>query len=496
MAESANRLHSKNNDLNKFAFAAGRGTSPMRNRQVQGKANHTACAARTTVTRAQLIVFSGSTAGVVASLFLSPYIAPLILIAIQLGFLSVAGWRLMTLLTRLPSSPQHPAPAIWPRYTIIAALYDEAAVLPQLVERLGRIDYPEDRLEGFLALEADDSVTIAAALATERPDWLKVLIVPPGSPNTKPRALNFALSVASGDLVTIYDAEDDPDPLQLREAAARFAVEENDLVCLQAPLRIQRRDKRKSASPFLDVQFAAEYAALFEVTLPAMAALGLPFPLGGTSNHFRASALRTLGGWDAWNVTEDADLGFRIWRSGGRMGMLERPTYETPPGALRLWLPQRTRWLKGHLQTLAVHTRSLGGMGWRGWSALGLTLGAGCASAAIHAASFAWIGVVALASIVSGQLPPAPPLGMSVLIAGVATAWLAKLTGARRAGVRYGLREMAASPAYWCLLSLAFVHAAFRLVTEPHRWDKTPHSPDVAPIEDINDAVGAGRAAA
>ena len=457
--------------------------------------DHPAGAARITLTRLQIVLLAGLAAGLAGGVLLSPHVAPLVLTAIQLGFLTIAGWRLVTLLTRPPSRSEDPVPAVWPRYTVIAALYDEAAVLPQLVERLGLIDYPADRLEGFLVLEADDSTTIAAALVADRPAWLKVLIVPPGSPKTKPRALNYALSLAQGDLVTIYDAEDDPDPLQLKEAAARFTAETDDLICLQAPLRIQRRDKRASASPFLDAQFAAEYAALFEVTLPAMVSLGLPFPLGGTSNHFRAPALRALGGWDAWNVTEDADLGFRIWRSGGRLGVLRRPTYETPPGALRLWLPQRTRWLKGHLQTLAVHARTLGGMGWRGWSALALTLGAGCASAAIHAASIAWISAVAITSLVCGQLPPTPPLGMSVLIAGVITAWLAKLAGAKRAGVRFGLREMAAAPAYWCLLSLAFVHATYRLVTEPHQWDKTPHAPDLPVNHDIS-AVDSGRAAA
>ncbi|MGO4409570.1 MULTISPECIES: glycosyltransferase family 2 protein [unclassified Brevundimonas] len=460
------------------------------------KRDQTACTARITVSSLQFLVLAGLASALAISLLLPLHVAPLALTGVQLGFLTVSGWRLVTLVTRRPPARDDPEPTAWPRYTVIAALYDEAAVLPQLIERLGQLDYPADRLEGFLALEADDSATIAAALNTDRPDWLKVLIVPPGSPKTKPRALNYALSLAQGDLVTIYDAEDDPDPLQLKEAAARFVAEGEDLVCLQAPLRIRRRDKRNDASPFLDAQFAAEYAALFEVTLPAMAALGLPFPLGGTSNHFRAGALRALGGWDAWNVTEDADLGFRIWRTGGRLGVLERPTYETPPGALRLWLPQRTRWLKGHLQTLAVHTRSLGGMGWRGWSALALTLGAGVASAAIHAACIAWIGAVALTSIVCGKLPPAPPLGMSVLVAGVATAWLAKLAGARRAGVRFGLKEMAAAPAYWCLLSLAFVHALFRLVIEPHRWDKTPHTPDLASDRDMEPVADAGRAAA
>lgn len=456
----------------------------------------TASAARVTATRAQILAWSGLTTAALYGLAAWPALAFALLTTVQVGFLLLAGWRLVTLVTPRPPPRRDPEPAEWPRYTVIAALYDEVAILPQLVERLSRFDYPPDRLEGFLALEEDDVATIAEALALKRPDWLGVLIVPPGSPKTKPRALNYALSVASGDLVTIYDAEDDPDPLQLREAAARFAVEDESLVCLQAPLRIRRRDRRDSASPFLDAQFAAEYAALFEVTLPAMAALGLPFPLGGTSNHFRASSLRALGGWDAWNVTEDADLGFRIWRSGGRLGVLERPTYESPPGALRLWLPQRTRWIKGYLQTLSVHTRQWGGMGWRGWTGMSLTLLAGVASAAVHATCIAWIGAVALTSLISGKAPPAPPLGMSVLIIGTFTALLAIAMGARRAGVRFGPREMALAPLYWCLLSLAFVHAVVRLVVEPHRWDKTPHSPDVASTVETEVVADAGREAA
>ena len=173
----------------------------------------------------------------------------------------------------------------------------------QLIERLSRIDYPSDKLQGFLLLEAHDQATIAVARAAVRPSWLELLLIPPGSPQTKPRALNSGLALATGALLTVYDAEDTPDPLQLREAAARFAADPTGrLACLQAPLRI------RAGRLFLERQFAAEYASLFETALPGMARLGLPFPLGGTSNHFRVDALRAVGGWDAWNVTEDADL--------------------------------------------------------------------------------------------------------------------------------------------------------------------------------------------
>lgn len=428
-----------------------------------------------------------------------PRFAGWLLISTQIGFLALAAWRL-GLIAVQARAPHATPPAgwdheIWPRYTIVAALYHEAQILPHLVERLDEIDYPRDRLQGFLALEADDHATIAAASQLKLPDWLSVLVVPPGTPKTKPRALNYALARATGDFLTIYDAEDDPDPLQLKEAAMKFREEGEALACVQAPLRIRSRQKN-SPHPLLDRQFAAEYAALFEITLPAMVRLGLPFPLGGTSNHFRVSALRALGGWDSWNVTEDADLGFRIWRAGYRLGVITRPTYETPPGPVRLWLPQRTRWLKGYLQTLAVHTRWTEGMGWRGWTALILTIGAGLGSAAVHAGFMAWVAVVCLMSVMDRQLPSLSVMGWTVLIVGVAAAWITKHRGARIAGTPYGPFDMAASLPYWFLLSLAFMHAAVRLALEPHRWDKTPHQDHIEPIIIPDPYPDAGRAAA
>ncbi len=399
------------------------------------------------------------------------------------GFLAVAVWRVGLILLSAVSPAPPPEPAAWPRYTVVAALYHEAEVVGQLIERLSRIDYPADLLQGLLVLEAHDHDTIAAAHATPRPDWLEVLVIPAGKPQTKPRALNCALACATGDLLTVYDAEDDPDPLQLREAAARFAADATGrLACLQAPLRIRRRARAPEASPFLDRQFAAEYASLFETTLPGITRLGLPFPLGGTSNHFRTEVLSAVEGWDAWNVTEDADLGFRLWTRGWKLGVISRPTWETPPGGLDNWLPQRTRWLKGYMQTWGVHTREPWKLGWRGAAALVLTVGAGLVSAALHGLSLAWVAATVLVSLMAGLPPETPALALSVLVLGAASAWLSCAIGARRAGVPYGPADMVAAPAYWALLSLAFVHAAWRLVLDPFAWDKTRHRRD-APAE-------------
>jgi len=402
--------------------------------------------------------------------------------AIPAIFLACALWRLALIVASGRRRAPQISPAPLPRYTVVAALHDEAEVLPQLVENLAALDYPADRLEGFLALEAHDHETIEAAYAADRPDWLSILIVPPGEPRTKPRALNHALARATGRLITVYDAEDDPDPLQLREAAACFARDPTGrLACLQAPLRIRRRTRSPEASPFLDRQFAIEYAALFEVVLPGMTRLGLPFPLGGTSNHFRVDILKRVGGWDAWNVTEDADLGFRLWRAGYRLGVLTRPTWETPPGGLHAWLPQRNRWMKGYMQTWGVHTRRPLSLGLRGLLALVMTLGVSLASAAVHAPSVAWVAASVLVAAVAGLTPSTPIPALGVLMLGAGMAWVSAFIGARRAGIPYSLIDVLQAPAYWSLLSLAFVHATWRLMTEPFAWDKTRHRPDPEP---------------
>lgn len=399
-----------------------------------------------------------------------------LVLAAAAAFLALAVWRTSLILLGARSIPQPAAPPCWPRYTVLAALHDEAEVVGQLIERLALIDYPSDRLQGLLVLEAHDRDTIAATRAAARPHWLDILVAPPGRPGTKPRALNHALTHATGELLTVYDAEDAPHPLQLREAAARFAADSTGrLACLQAPLRI------RAERGFLQRQFAAEYAGLFDVALPGLTRIGLPFPLGGTSNHFRVDVLRAVGGWDAWNVTEDADLGFRLWANGWKLGVITRPTWETPPQSLDHWLPQRTRWLKGYLQTWGVHTRQPWRLGWRGALALVMTVGAGLVSAAIHGLTLTWVAAAVLVAAMAGLSPETPVLALSVMVLGAASAWLSSAIGARRAGVPYGPADMIAAPAYWSLLSLAFAHAAWRLVRDPFAWDKTPHRRDAAP---------------
>jgi cellulose synthase/poly-beta-1,6-N-acetylglucosamine synthase-like glycosyltransferase len=390
------------------------------------------------------------------------------------GFMSHSTIKLAAAFTPRASTVATPLPdEALPAYTIIVPLYREAAVADELVANLARLDYPRDRLQVLIVLEAQDHETQLAFANLELPVGFQVLIAPPGSPRTKPRACNVALERAHGELVVIYDAEDAPHPGQLREAAARFAEADAALACLQAPLRIEP-DPR-----FLPDQFALEYAVLFEVFLPALARWRLPFPLGGTSNHFRAAALRAVGGWDPYNVTEDADIGFRLAAHGYRLDVVALPTFETAPVDLKVWTPQRARWIKGHLQTLAVQARGPVVRTPRGLTALVMTLALPVISSHLHGPLFVWLLVQWIGS--SFDLCPAVP-GMDWMLVffGWTCVAIAGAQAQRRAGHRQRPLPLLGAIGYWPLQSLAAAKALWQFAFAPFHWDKTPHTPRAA----------------
>jgi cellulose synthase/poly-beta-1,6-N-acetylglucosamine synthase-like glycosyltransferase len=395
------------------------------------------------------------------------------------GFLGHSAIKLIAAFTPRARVVAEPLPdEALPAYTIIVPLYREAAVAAELVANLNRLNYPRDRLQVLIVLEARDHETQVAFGALDLPAGFQVLIAPPGSPQTKPRACNIGLERARGDLVVIYDAEDAPDPGQLREAAARFAQADANsaglnLACLQAPLRIEP-DPR-----FLPDQFALEYAVLFEVFLPALARWGLPFPLGGTSNHFRADALRAVGGWDPYNVTEDADISFRLAAQGRRLDVLTRPTFETSPATLKIWTPQRARWIKGHLQTLAVHARGPAVRNPRGAAALILTLALPVMSSHLHGPLFVWLLLQAVGAAL-GLCPMVPTLDGMLMFFGWTCIAIAGAQAQRRAGHRQRSLPLLGAIFYWPLQSLAAVEALRQFIVAPFRWDKTPHTPRAA----------------
>jgi hypothetical protein len=219
-----------------------------------------------------------------------------------------------------------------------------------------------------------------------------------------------------------------------------------------------------------------EYAAQFEILLPALARIGAPFPLGGTSNHFRTDALRAVGGWDAWNVTEDADLGFRLAAHGWRSGMLRCPTWESAPTAYRDWRPQRARWVKGYMQTWGVHMRAplRGGLG--RLMALQATTGLAIISASLHAPLMGWVVAHGIWAFFVGR-PLLSTADLALLVSGWGMALLAMSSGAKRIGLRMRLIDGLLTPLYWALQSVAAAHAVWQLVARPHHWDKTRHQP-------------------
>lgn len=267
---------------------------------------------------------------------------------VLLSIVLLRGLGLLTLLSRARRPPSPPRQGIdheLPIYSILVPLYREAEVVPDLVKALAAIDYPAHRLDVLLIAEEEDVATQAAIAAAALAPNTRMVVVPPGRPRTKPRALNFALEFARGAYVVVFDAEDVPEPSQLRRALALLRSDAR-LGCVQARLVIYN-----TRASWLTAQFALEYAALFEGLLPALERLGLPIPLGGTSNHFPRAVLEDLGRWDPYNVTEDADLGLRLARAGLEVRMLDCQTWEEAPSSFRVWRGQRTRWLKGWMQT-------------------------------------------------------------------------------------------------------------------------------------------------
>ena len=362
----------------------------------------------------------------------------------------------------------------YPVYSVLVALYKEAGQVDDLIDSLLRLDWPREKLEIKLICEGDDIHTQAAinqALKHRNVPHIELVSVPFQQPRTKPKALNYALPLCRGRYLVIYDAEDRPDPLQLKEAFATFRAGPKNLACLQAPLHIHNHREA-----WLARLFAIEYSTLFDGLLPVLSKHKLPLPLGGTSNHFKRSALESAGGWDPYNVTEDADLGMRLSRLGYELKTISRPTYEEAPISIPVWLKQRTRWFKGWLQTWLVHMRQpielTANLGFGGALAFHIMITGMIVTALVHplllyflgealwvASSagwstliFSWIFWLDLGTVMLGYLA----------FAVLAMRTLSSMSDGPPLGPLWGL------PFYWLLLSVAAWRAVIHLAYKPH----------------------------
>lgn len=335
-------------------------------------------------------------------------------------------------------------------------------------------EYPRERLQIILALEADDEATRAAvdALGLQAP--YEIVLAPLEGPRTKPKALNIALAHARGEFCTIYDAEDRPHPYQLTTALAAFREGAPNLACVQAPLLADN-----AGASWISAQFAAEYAIQFLTLLPLFSRLGLPLPLGGTSNHFRVDVLREIGGWDSYNVTEDADLGYRLARQGWRAEVIGAPTYEEAPVTVGAWRRQRTRWIKGHLQTWFVlmrnPMRTVAELGLWGFLSMQLVLAGGVLAALIHLplAALMLTAPLTIVELAAADFMLAL-IGYAVAIYGGAVG--AGLTGSARIAL-----ASLTMPLYWPLLFVPAIGAILGFAFRPFYWAKTSHGVSARP---------------
>lgn len=404
---------------------------------------------------------------------------------------------LITAVGRIPMpAVAETLPKRLPVYSILVPLYHETRSIPGLIQALENLDYPKTKLDVKFIVEADDGETMAAIHSARPPGFIEVVRVPPSLPRTKPKACNYALPFVKGEYVTIYDAEDRPHPRQLKEALSHFAQSGEDVACLQARLNYYNREEN-----LLTRLFSMEYALWFDAMLPGLERLGLPIPLGGTSNHVRAAALAEAGEWDPFNVTEDADLGMHLAVKGYRTRVLNSLTLEEAPIQLAAWMKQRTRWIKGYLQTYLVYMRNplklLRTLGLRRFTGFQLFIGGPC----FVFLAAPWMWLLSLMGMVKPWMLPSWVVGMSVwnLALCVGIHWVMGLWICRRNGWRNMAAAIAFFPFYWLLHSIAGMRALWQLFTAPHRWEKTEHGvsriswqPDGAGHKGVDTAVASG----
>ncbi len=365
-----------------------------------------------------------------------------------------------------------------PPYTVLLPVYDEPTIVQNLVDGVCKLNYPHDKIEILLLVEEDDPGT-REALDTDLDARVRVVTVPHSLPKTKPKACNYGMSLPDvrGEFITIYDAEDLPEHLQLRRAVVAFRRSPADIGCLQARLGYFNESQN-----LLTRWFGMEYDQWFGAVLPAVQQLRCVVPLGGTSGHIPTSVWREVGGWDEHNVTEDADLGVRLARCGYRTLILNSITLEEANSDLINWIRQRSRWYKGYLQTMIVHLRSplvlrreIGVVATLRFinmtGAIPLT---NAANLVFGSALLGWI--IGRPEVINAMFPTltyyvclslflvAAPLSLFVGMVGVVALgkpgqwWVALLT-----------------PGYWMLQSLAAVKAIYQLFARPFYWEKTVH---------------------
>ena len=401
----------------------------------------------------------------------------LLCLAAATALKSAAAWRAWKL-ANAPSGPpaERPPPIRLPVVSVMVPLFREEAIAGRLIERLSRLTYPRELLDICLVVEDDDAITHAAIARTQLPYWMRVITVPGSGLRTKPRALNYALDFCRGTIVGVYDAEDAPEPDQIHHVVRCFHESGPQVACVQGAL-----DFYNSTRNWMARCFTVEYATWFRLMLPGISSLGLAVPLGGTTLFFRRDILKKLGGWDAHNVTEDADLGIRLARMGYCTRVVNSTTFEEANCRLWPWIRQRSRWLKGYAMTWSTHMKTPLGLyrdlGPRAfWGFQVMFLGTLSQFVLLPVLLSCWLLAFGLPHPLGGLWPGWAfyVLGAALLGTEIVTI-LIGMMGVTLAG-KHRLRKWVPSlHFYFPLAALATYKAIFELIAKPFYWDKTLH---------------------
>ncbi|MEP0190014.1 MAG: glycosyltransferase family 2 protein [Erythrobacter sp.] len=377
-----------------------------------------------------------------------------------------------------------------PVYTVLVPMFREPDVLPILAGALRRLDYPTSKLDIKIVLEEGDDETYQAALNLGLEGIFEIIRVPASQPQTKPKACNYALKFARGEYLVIYDAEDKPEPDQLKKVLVAFNRAPSNVACVQCRLNYFNRDEN-----WLTRMFTLDYSLWFDLMLPGLEKLGVPIPLGGTSNHFRMDVLRELYAWDPFNVTEDADLGIRLIQKGYKVRLVASTTFEEANVSQTNWIRQRSRWIKGYMQTFLVHTRrpihllkTIGPLGALGFVFfIGGTMLSGLLNPIFWGIFIFWL--LTMTDMFDAVFPPVLLyLSLFNLLAGNGMfMFITMLAPFRRNWlelVPYSLTIFW----YWVLMSIAAWKGAWQLITKPFYWEKTTHGLSAQTAEEVSKA--------
>ena len=445
-----------------------------------------------TFTLNQKLLFFAAFLALVNGLLLNAFITALIFIALLtfIYFIDVI-FNLFVILKSLHFPPEISIPQKeisnlenmgLPIYTILCPLYREANVLPNFLKSIDNLNYPKDKLDVILLLEEDDKETINKASAMEMPSYVRTLIVPDSQPKTKPKACNYGLNFARGEYLVIYDAEDRPEPDQLLKAYLAFQKLPKETVCLQAKLNYFNPHQN-----LLTRFFTAEYSLWFDIVLTGLQSIGTTIPLGGTSNHFKTQVLRDLEGWDPFNVTEDCDLGIRLFKFGLKTAVIDSITLEEANSNFKNWIRQRSRWIKGYMQTYLVHMRNpIGFIKNYGIHALIFQLVIGARISFMLINPFLWLTTIAYFTLYQFVGPQIESLFPSIVFYMAAFSLMIGnfvyiynyMIGCTKRGHYSLIKYVYLIPLYWIMASIASYVAIYQLIVKPHYWEKTIHGLD------------------